>query len=45
MVRLFVSETEFDRAMQLIVEGTQKGRTITFPSTVRETAGNAFWKR
>ena len=45
MVSVVVSKTEFDRAMQLIVEGAQKVRTITFPSTVRETADSAFWKR
>ena len=35
-IRLFVSETRFDRSMSQLVKGAEGTRTITFPGTVRE---------
>ena len=39
---VFVSETEFDRAMVQIMIGSKSVRTITFPSTVIRVQGGAF---
>lgn len=40
--RLLVSETEFDRAMSQVVNGSSHARTIAFPNTVRGARDCAF---
>ena len=39
---LFVSGTELDRTMSVLVKGTEDATTITFPNTVREVRRGAF---
>ena len=43
-IRLFVSESEFDRSVSAIAGGAQKVRTITFPSTAKDVRSGAFKK-
>ena len=43
-IRFFVAETEFDRSMSQIVNGSKSAKTVTFPRTVRTCRGRkAFY--
>lgn len=43
-VRPFVSKTEFDRSLSLLVRGAMGAKTFTCPVTVRGVRDGAFWK-
>lgn len=43
-IQLFVSESEFDRGISIIVKGARTVRTVIFPDTVREVKCGAFDK-
>ena len=42
VVRLFVSEMEFNRDISILVKGAQTARTVAFPTTLKKASGGVF---